>query len=79
MLGLKKFLFKGSSAAHLPEELRAALETWRESPEPAMDDVHFHTRYVVLDIDYRGSAGYGRDWRTDVYDFLGGADMDDHT
>lgn len=34
--------------------------------------------YVVLDIDYRGSAGYGRDWRTDVYDFLGGRDMDDH-
>ena len=34
--------------------------------------------YVVLDIDYRGSAGYGRDWRTDVYDFLGGNDMDDH-
>lgn len=34
--------------------------------------------YVVLDIDYRGSAGYGRDWRTDVYDFLGGTDFDDH-
>ncbi len=34
--------------------------------------------YVVLDIDYRGSAGYGRDWRTDVYDFLGGKDFDDH-
>ncbi|HMJ08324.1 MAG TPA: alpha/beta fold hydrolase, partial [Pyrinomonadaceae bacterium] len=34
--------------------------------------------YVVLDVDYRGSAGYGRDWRTDVYDFLGGKDMDDH-
>lgn len=34
--------------------------------------------YVVLDIDYRGSAGYGRDWRTDVYDFLGGKDGDDH-
>lgn len=34
--------------------------------------------YVVLDIDYRGSAGYGRDWRTDVYDFLGGLDMQDH-
>ncbi len=33
--------------------------------------------YVVLDMDYRGSAGYGRDWRTDVYDFLGGKDMDD--
>lgn len=34
--------------------------------------------YLVLDIDYRGSAGYGRDWRTEVYDFLGGKDFDDH-
>lgn len=34
--------------------------------------------YVVLDIDYRGSAGYGREWRTDVHDFLGGKDFDDH-
>ena len=34
--------------------------------------------YVVLDIDYRGSAGYGRDFRTDVYDFLGGLDFEDH-
>jgi dipeptidyl aminopeptidase/acylaminoacyl peptidase len=34
--------------------------------------------YVVLDIDYRGSAGYGREWRTDVYDFLGGLDLQDH-
>ncbi len=34
--------------------------------------------YVVFDIDYRGSAGYGRDWRTDVYDFLGGKDYEDH-
>ena len=34
--------------------------------------------YVVLDVDYRGSAGYGRDWRTDVYDFLGGLDLQDH-
>jgi dipeptidyl aminopeptidase/acylaminoacyl peptidase len=34
--------------------------------------------YVILDIDYRGSAGYGREWRTDVYDFLGGLDLQDH-
>jgi dipeptidyl aminopeptidase/acylaminoacyl peptidase len=34
--------------------------------------------YVVLDIDYRGSAGYGRDFRTDVFDFLGGKDYEDH-
>jgi dipeptidyl aminopeptidase/acylaminoacyl peptidase len=33
--------------------------------------------YVVLDADYRGSAGYGREWRTDVYDFLGGTDFQD--
>ncbi|HVG35780.1 MAG TPA: alpha/beta fold hydrolase [Pyrinomonadaceae bacterium] len=41
---------------------------------------HILTRrgYVVLDVDYRGSAGYGRDWRTDVYDFLGGLDFQDH-
>jgi dipeptidyl aminopeptidase/acylaminoacyl peptidase len=34
--------------------------------------------YAVLDIDYRGSAGYGRDWRTGIYRFMGGKDLDDH-
>ena len=34
--------------------------------------------YVVLDIDYRGSAGYGRDWRTAVYRWMGGRDLQDH-
>ena len=33
--------------------------------------------YTVLDIDYRGSAGYGRDWRTAVYRHMGGKDLDD--
>lgn len=33
--------------------------------------------YAVLDIDYRGSSGYGRDWRTDVYLHLGGKDLED--
>lgn len=42
------------------------------------NDMLAKTGYVVLDIDYRGSAGYGRDWRTDVYDFLGGKDYEDH-
>jgi len=23
--------------------------------------------YIVMDMDYRGSAGYGRDWRTAIY------------
>ena len=31
--------------------------------------------YVVLDIDYRGSAGYGRDWRTAIYRWMGGRDL----
>jgi dipeptidyl aminopeptidase/acylaminoacyl peptidase len=34
--------------------------------------------YVVLDIDYRGSAGYGRDWRTGIYRHMGGKDLTDH-
>lgn len=34
--------------------------------------------YTVLDIDYRGSAGYGRDWRTAIYRHMGGRDLQDH-
>jgi dipeptidyl aminopeptidase/acylaminoacyl peptidase len=33
--------------------------------------------YVVLDIDYRASAGYGRDWRTAIYRHMGGKDLED--
>ena len=33
--------------------------------------------YVVLDADYRASAGYGRDWRTAIYRHMGGKDLDD--
>jgi dipeptidyl aminopeptidase/acylaminoacyl peptidase len=33
--------------------------------------------YVVLDMDYRGSAGYGRDWRTAIYRWMGGRDLAD--
>lgn len=34
--------------------------------------------YTVLDIDYRASSGYGRDWRTGIYRFMGGKDLEDH-
>ena len=34
--------------------------------------------YYVMDIDYRGSAGYGRDWRTGIYRHMGGKDLDDN-
>ena len=33
--------------------------------------------YVVLDADYRASAGYGRDWRTAIYRHMGGKDLED--
>lgn len=34
--------------------------------------------YTVIDIDYRASSGYGRDWRTGIYRHMGGKDLDDH-
>ena len=33
--------------------------------------------YTVLDVDYRGSAGYGAAWRTAVYGHMGGRDLED--
>lgn len=42
----------------------------------------FHTYlaragYVVLDMDYRASAGYGRDWRTAIYRHMGTPELED--
>jgi dipeptidyl aminopeptidase/acylaminoacyl peptidase len=34
--------------------------------------------YTVMDVDYRGSAGYGRDWRTGIYRYMGDKDLSDH-
>jgi dipeptidyl aminopeptidase/acylaminoacyl peptidase len=34
--------------------------------------------YTVLDIDYRASSGYGREWRTGIYRHMGGKDLEDH-
>jgi dipeptidyl aminopeptidase/acylaminoacyl peptidase len=34
--------------------------------------------YTVLEIDYTGSAGYGRDIRTGIYRHMGGKDLTDH-
>jgi dipeptidyl aminopeptidase/acylaminoacyl peptidase len=33
--------------------------------------------YVVLDMDYRGSAGYGRDWRDAIYRRMGHPELED--
>ena len=55
--GLKGFGFKGRAGApaDLPENVRQALESWRASPAPALDEPHFHTRYVVIDVATTGS------------------------
>ncbi len=42
----------------------------------------FHTLltrsgFVVLDMDYRASAGYGRDWRTAIYRQMGTPELED--
>jgi dipeptidyl aminopeptidase/acylaminoacyl peptidase len=33
--------------------------------------------YVVLDMDYRASEGYGRDWRTAIYRNMGHPELED--
>ena len=33
--------------------------------------------YTVIDIDYRASKGYGRDFRTSIYQHMGGVDLED--
>lgn len=37
-----------------------------------------HEGYVVVDTDYRASAGYGRDWRTAIYRQMGHPEVEDH-
>ncbi len=51
---------------------------WSEYPREYMFN-HLLARagYTVIDVDYRASAGYGRDWRTAIYRFMGGRDLQD--
>ncbi|GAA3914282.1 S9 family peptidase [Luteimonas lutimaris] len=34
--------------------------------------------YIVLDLDYRASEGYGRDWRTAIYRQMGYPELEDY-
>ena len=34
--------------------------------------------FIVLDMDYRASAGYGRDWRTAIYRQMGHPELEDY-
>jgi len=51
---------------------------WSEYPREYMFNQFLASKgYVVLDVDYRASAGYGRDWRTAIYRYMGGRDLQD--
>ncbi len=51
---------------------------WSEYPREYMFNQYLAKQgYVVLDLDYRASAGYGRDWRTAIYRWMGGRDLQD--
>lgn len=55
MFGLKKMLFRGSSAnADLPADLQQALAAWRSTAAPDLAEVHYHTRYIVIDLATSG-------------------------
>jgi len=51
---------------------------WSEYPREYMFNQFLASKgYTVLDVDYRGSDGYGRDWRTAIYSHMGGRDLQD--
>ena len=52
---------------------------WSEYPREYMFNQFLASQgYVVIDVDYRASSGYGRDWRTAIYRHMGGRDLQDH-
>jgi dipeptidyl aminopeptidase/acylaminoacyl peptidase len=59
--------------------LQEAHKYWSSSyyRENMFNNILASRGYVVLDPDYRASANYGRDWRTAIYEHMGGKDLDD--
>jgi dipeptidyl aminopeptidase/acylaminoacyl peptidase len=45
--------------------------------EQMFNNLLAHQGYVILDMDYRASAGYGRDWRTAIYRQMGHPELED--
>ena len=50
---------------------------WMRLDQTAFNRYLAQAGYVVLDVDFRGSAGYGRKFRMDVFDRLGDVDVAD--
>ncbi len=60
--------------------LQNAHEGWSSSyfHEHLFHQLLIRRGYVVLDMDYRGSAGYGRAWRTAIYRQMGTPELEDY-
>jgi acetyl esterase/lipase len=59
--------------------LQNAHKWWSEyNHEYMFNNILVDNGYTVLDIDYRGSSGYGRDCRTGIYRHMGGKDLSDN-
>ncbi|HEY5219766.1 MAG TPA: prolyl oligopeptidase family serine peptidase, partial [Gemmatimonadaceae bacterium] len=58
--------------------LQEVVNYWGPYPREFMFNQYLAAHgYIVLDLDYRASAGYGRDWRTAIYRWMGGRDLQD--
>jgi dipeptidyl aminopeptidase/acylaminoacyl peptidase len=80
MLGAKRDPRKpGVVFVHGAGYLQEAHKYWSTSyyRENMFNNLLASRGYVVLDPDYRASAGYGRDWRTAIYRHMGGKDLED--
>lgn len=54
MFGLDKLRLRKPAPTPLPPDVAAALAAWRTRPGPDLDQPHFLTRYVVVDIATAG-------------------------
>ena len=55
MFDLRKLIFGGGAV--LSEDVSALLADWQALPAVALDEPHFHTRYVLLDALGEGEGG----------------------
>ena len=61
-------------AGYLQDVIRSWSYYFREQ---MFDNLLLQEGYVVLDMDYRASAGYGRDWRDAIYRDMGHPELQD--
>ncbi len=50
MFGIKKFIFGDGLLDGLPADVKQAVGEWQALPAPSLENAHFLTRYVLLDV-----------------------------